>query len=509
MPVSPTVSSLILDATAGGRRLVTGGAPYLDVRDFGAVGDGSTDDSAEIQAAIDAAISQKRRLEMPAGQYRITTGLTINGPVEIYGAWSGSGGTGTSILCVGTTKGISITSSERVMIHGVRLTGSSGAVNGIVTEYVGGTSFMHHFLRCRATGFTGAGFWQRNGEFVIWDNCYAFGCGTGFQADQSSNTSGGAGVNNEWRQCRALSCTGDGFDINDQIGFRLVGCEGLDNTAPNGQVRIRGNTFGGIIEGTDTELTSGGPATVGISLSGERHTVRSHQANKLETPIQVLAGSYCEFHACRYVSCTNGIVYSSTPDTYNLVFDPIAAIYDPIPETSRNMRVPQAIIREVVVTTLGNNIQGSTPNASTTWPAINDAVCGRCLTNRPLTITKLSWVTGSVSNGNYDIAILDSAGTVLWTKGSTPHPGINTAVLDTVSPPITIPAGTVFWVVLATDSASATFRGIAYQNTAESVISDGTANFARVASSFPIPTSGTLPLTTLSGRMPKIIIRTD
>jgi hypothetical protein len=509
MTAKPTVSSLILDATTGGRRLVTGGAPFLDVRNFGTVADGTTDDSTAIQAAIDAAIAQKIRLEMPAGQYKITTGLVINGPLEIYGAWSGSSGTGTSILCVGTTTGISITSSERVMIHGVRLTGSSGAVNGIVTQYAGATSFMHHFVRCRATGFTGAGFWQRNGEFVIWDSCFASSCGTGFLADQSSNNVGGDGINNEWRQCRAQSCTGDGFDIQDQLGFRLIGCEGIDNTAPNGHIRIRANTFSGIIEGAYTVLTSGGPATTGIALSGQRHIIRSHQATSLTTPISVLAGAYCEFHTCRYVTCTNGIEYSSTVDTYNLVYDPLVAINDPIPETSRNMRVPQGIIREVVVTTLGNNIQGSTPNASTTWPAINDAVCARCLTNRPLTITKLSWVTGTVSHGNYDIGILDSAGTVLWTKGSTPHPGTSVAVLDTVSPAITIPAGTVFWVVLATDSASATFRGVAYQNTAESVISDGTANFARVASSFPIPTSGTISLTTLSGRMAKIIIRTD
>jgi hypothetical protein len=484
--------------------------PYIDVRSYGAVGDGVADDTAAIQDAIDMGISQQMHLQWTPGQYKITTGLVISGPVEIHGSWSGTAGTGTSVLCTGTTNAISVTTSERVLIHGVRLVGSAGAANGFVTEYSGGTPFMHHFIRCRASSFTAAGFWQRNGEFTLWDNCFAYGCGTGFLADQSSNTIAGSGVNNEWRQCRAQACTGDGFDIQDQIGFRLIGCEGLDNVAPNGQIRIRGNTFGGTIDGADTEITTGGTSTTGISLSGSRHIVRGHQANHVTSPIAVLAGTYCEFHTLRYVSCTNGVVYSSTADAYNLVFDPIAAVFDPIPETSHNTRVPTAILREEAVTTLGNDIQGAAPGASTVWPAANDVAACRCVANRVLAITKLSWVVGGTSAGNYDIGILDSAGAVLWKKGSTTFPAISTAVTDTVSPTVTIQADTVFWVVLASDSATATFRGIQYTASVECMLSDGTPKFARVASTFPLPAvASTLTLTTVANRAPKILVRTD
>lgn len=313
---------------------------YLDVRDFGTVANGTTDDSAAIQAAINAAISQKKRLEIPAGQYKITTGLVINGPVEIYGAWSGSLFTGTHLLCSGTTKAISITCEERVLISGIHMTGSSGAVNAIVTEYAGSyTSFMHHFIRCRAVTFTGAAFYQRNGELTIWDNCVAYGCGIGFLADQTSNGTGGAGVNCEWRQCRAFYCTGNGFDIDQNIGFRLIGCQGLTNGAPDGQIVIRGDTYGGIIEGADTEINDGGTLTTGISMSGQRHIVRGHQANHVITPIAVLGAYYCEFHTCRYISCTYGINFSSTTNTYHMIFDQNVAFYDPIPLTSKNARV--------------------------------------------------------------------------------------------------------------------------------------------------------------------------
>lgn len=510
MAVKPTVSALILDASASGRDILTGVATYLNVMDFGVVADGTTNDATALQAAIDAAIAQKLRLIFPPGQYKITTGLVINGPVEICGSWSGELATGTNLICSGTSKGISITCAERVFIYGMRLTATGGAVNGIVTEYAGSvTSFMHHFVRCRAVSFSGAGFWQSNGELTIWDNCLAFACGTGFLADQTSHSGGASGVNCEWRQCRADSCTGDGFDINTQIGFKLIGCQGLNNTAPNAQIVIRGDTFGGTIDGADTELTSGGPATVGILLSGTRHIVRAHQANFVTTAISASAAYYCEFHTCRYVSCTNGIVYSSTADTYNVIYDPLVVSYDPAPATSRNIRLSTAILREVAVTTLGNDIQGSTPGTNSTWQGANEAIACRCIANRQLIITKLSWVTGGTSAGNYDIGILDASGAVLWTKGSTAFPAPATGVTETVSPSITIASGTVFWIVMATDDATATFRGVLYTSTVESMLSDGSPNFARITTAFPLPTTGSMVLTTLSGRAPKVLIRTD
>ena len=49
----------------------------ISVKDFGAVGDGVTDDTAAIQAAIDACETLKKPLFFPAGTYYMTSGITV------------------------------------------------------------------------------------------------------------------------------------------------------------------------------------------------------------------------------------------------------------------------------------------------------------------------------------------------------------------------------------------------------------------------------------------------
>jgi hypothetical protein len=51
--------------------------PCINVQDYGAVGDGTTDDTVHIQAALDDAIDQGQILYFPAGAYRIEAPLKI------------------------------------------------------------------------------------------------------------------------------------------------------------------------------------------------------------------------------------------------------------------------------------------------------------------------------------------------------------------------------------------------------------------------------------------------
>ena len=53
------------------------GAP-INVKDFGAIGDGTTDDTAAIQAALDFAETTSTPIYVPTGVYRLTAGLVYN-----------------------------------------------------------------------------------------------------------------------------------------------------------------------------------------------------------------------------------------------------------------------------------------------------------------------------------------------------------------------------------------------------------------------------------------------
>lgn len=63
----------------------------LSVLDYGAVGDGSTDDTIAIQAAVDAAVAQKKSVYFPRtslgtfGTYRISSPIMISGMTSLYG----------------------------------------------------------------------------------------------------------------------------------------------------------------------------------------------------------------------------------------------------------------------------------------------------------------------------------------------------------------------------------------------------------------------------------------
>jgi len=59
---------------------------WVDVRDFGAVGDGTTDDHDAFVAADAAAAG--REVLVPAGRYRIASSLTMNSPVRFEGTLS-------------------------------------------------------------------------------------------------------------------------------------------------------------------------------------------------------------------------------------------------------------------------------------------------------------------------------------------------------------------------------------------------------------------------------------
>jgi hypothetical protein len=86
---------LLLGGLGGGGAFHMPAATYLNVKDFGALGNGSADDTSAAIAAM-AATPAMGTLVFPTGAYKITARLTRSdaaGPINLLGAGSESGGT--------------------------------------------------------------------------------------------------------------------------------------------------------------------------------------------------------------------------------------------------------------------------------------------------------------------------------------------------------------------------------------------------------------------------------
>jgi len=57
--------------------------------DFGALGNGSADDTSPLQLAINRAIALKIPLRLDGGTYKVTSGLTVTGLLDVFGAGQG------------------------------------------------------------------------------------------------------------------------------------------------------------------------------------------------------------------------------------------------------------------------------------------------------------------------------------------------------------------------------------------------------------------------------------
>ena len=126
----------------------------VSVKDFGAVGDGVTDDTGAIQAAIDRFSTVGGVLLFPVGVYKVTQTLNVNKPLFLEGAGSGSvyqptQAPATKIVWAGAVAG------TVVNFGGFGATFSGGGISALMIDGSATASICLYIMDCQRGLFRG------------------------------------------------------------------------------------------------------------------------------------------------------------------------------------------------------------------------------------------------------------------------------------------------------------------------------------------------------------------
>ena len=183
-----------------------GAGPYLNVRDFGAAGDGRSDDTDAINAAIDAAHKSGKTLYLPTGTYLISKPLRFTG----HGARiSGDGhrdGKGTTIKAVAEMPAMLYLRGASNMVSDLYLDANNKATLGLHAFHLNEVDSRLEFILVRNA--TSHGFFLDHSQIFEVVNCISAGNGgDGFYITDCN----GARIS----QCRAQSNAGRGFTVTN------------------------------------------------------------------------------------------------------------------------------------------------------------------------------------------------------------------------------------------------------------------------------------------------------
>lgn len=135
----------------------------FNVLDFGAKGDGITDDTAALQAAVNAAMSQNKRLYLPKGEYLVSSTITVtNGSgagLFMYGDTTSNFlvfPSGSTIKYTGNSTAFQINgaaSTVNILIKNLTFKGNGSAINAIKIN----AGWFTTIEECVFQGFLGVG----------------------------------------------------------------------------------------------------------------------------------------------------------------------------------------------------------------------------------------------------------------------------------------------------------------------------------------------------------------
>lgn len=149
----------------------------VSVKDFGAVGDGVTDDTVEIQAAF-TALSSNGSLYFPPGHYIVSESISTSATqISVYGEFAKIEQTGTF------KKTFEFTDADQISVHGLHFLGRGTEYNGASTSYNGVAAiFFDNGIDCKVSNcqierHSGGGIRYTDIDGLIVSNCTIIGIG--------------------------------------------------------------------------------------------------------------------------------------------------------------------------------------------------------------------------------------------------------------------------------------------------------------------------------------------
>lgn len=227
----------------------------LNVKDYGAIGDGVANDSAAVAAGIAAIPSSGGMLFFPAGTYKANVIVSSKNDVSLMGAGN------SSVISPSSGVGISITSASRTQVSNLRVTAAS---NGISISGAGQSQFYNlmvdtctidgflingdnpteiTFTDCISRGHSGIAwhYTRTNGTDtggIYFTHCLGTNCAAGSWKFESSN--GSATKAYAWlNQCVADGFTSDnGFVIDNVDDVRASQLWAVGTTVAKACIRL-------------------------------------------------------------------------------------------------------------------------------------------------------------------------------------------------------------------------------------------------------------------------------
>ena len=247
------LSAGLLGASASPAEAAANALRWFDVRDYGATGNGTTDDTAAFNNAV-SATGGKGVLYMPPGQYRISSTITVPMNVQVIGA----GSQATEILHTGNNPLFVNTQfqSEAMRQRAFRrfkILGNAGArAEGIVVANSWGAAFDDLFIMNYTNGIgvhlVNEGYWTEGTRFF---GVHVRGCAKQVYLER---TTGHESFSDTRFYHTCLVCTGAG-QVGLEIGNNIVLYDGTldlkihleaNNTVAlkvGTNVVMRGNTY--------------------------------------------------------------------------------------------------------------------------------------------------------------------------------------------------------------------------------------------------------------------------